>query len=95
VEAERIIARLDPESARAQYQGLLPRRAPAAAGCPLQIVASPDDAMVPPDATRRIAARQRVEPAWFPGFGHDMMREPRTAEVVGAVTTWLEGLERR
>jgi pimeloyl-ACP methyl ester carboxylesterase len=91
-EAERIVASLGPESARAQYEGLLPRRAPAAAGCPLQIVASPDDAMVPAAATRRIAARQGVEPIWFPGFGHDMMLEPRTAEVVRAVTTWLEGL---
>jgi pimeloyl-ACP methyl ester carboxylesterase len=88
-DGERVIARLGPESVRAQYEILLSPRPPQPAPCPVLVVASPDDACVPVRDVERTAERHRAAVHWFDGLGHDMMLEPRTGEVVDVVLTWL------
>lgn len=88
-DAERVMARLDPESFVAQYQVLVAHRKPTPAVCPVLMLASPDDVLVSPGEITRKAARHNADVQWFPGLGHDLMLEPRTVEVVSALVDWL------
>lgn len=88
-EAERVIARLDPESCVAQYQVLVAHRRPTPAPCPALMLASRDDVLISPRDISRKAARHGADVRWFTGLGHDLMLEPRGEDVVDALVEWL------
>jgi pimeloyl-ACP methyl ester carboxylesterase len=75
-EAAALMARIGGESAVAQIQITMPRRAPARAPCPVLLVGTPDDTVVPADDVERCADEQGTRVHWFPGLGHDIMLEP-------------------
>jgi pimeloyl-ACP methyl ester carboxylesterase len=89
-DAERVMARLGPESALAQYQVLFVHKPPVPAACPTLVLASPDDAVVAPSEITRTAERYNAEVRWFPGLGHDLMLEARSSELLTALLDWLD-----
>jgi acylglycerol lipase len=62
---------------------------------PALVVASPDDALSDPEATRRFLARApagRAEAEWYPGLYHELFNETEAARtrVFARVEQWLE-----
>jgi len=88
-EASRHLARLDGESPWVQYLTLLPHR-PRPARCPVLVVGSPDDRLVPPQDVAETARHYDTTPVWFPGMGHDLMLDARWAEPLETILGWIE-----
>jgi alpha-beta hydrolase superfamily lysophospholipase len=62
---------------------------------PALVVASPDDALSDPEATRRVLATfppGRVEAEWYPGLYHELFNEIEKERVFSRVERWLERL---
>jgi len=60
---------------------------------PALFLASPDDALADPAATRRflaVAPAARVEAEWYPGLYHELFNEIEKARVFARVEQWLE-----
>ena len=89
-EADAVVGRLCPESALAQFQITAPRRPLPRAGCPVLVLATPDDRVIPAAYVARTAAVQGVEVDWFPGLAHDVMLEPGGDAALARLEQWLE-----
>jgi acylglycerol lipase len=60
---------------------------------PALVVATPDDFLAWPEATRRFLAAvpaARVEAEWYPGLYHELFNEIEKARVFARVEQWLE-----
>jgi acylglycerol lipase len=60
---------------------------------PALVLASPDDTLVDPEATRRFLAAAppaRVEAEWYPGLYHELFNETEKPRVFARVERWLE-----
>jgi pimeloyl-ACP methyl ester carboxylesterase len=88
-DAEAIMARIGLESALAQYQITMPRRAPRRAPCPRLLLSTPDDRVVPVADIERCAVLQETPARWFQGLGHDIMLEPRGRDALELLAQWI------
>lgn len=61
---------------------------------PTLVLASPDDSLADPEATRRFlaAAPERVEAEWFPGLYHELFNELEKPRVFARLEQWLARL---
>jgi pimeloyl-ACP methyl ester carboxylesterase len=91
-EAAEIMARLGGESAVAQIEITMPRRTPARANCPVLLLATPEDTVVPPDEAERCAEAQGTRVHWFPGLGHNIMNEPRGDAAAAMVADFVANI---
>lgn len=87
--ARRHLDRLGGESPIVQWELTLPRRMPRIES-PVQILATPDDTLIPVGDVRRLGRALDAEPVWFEGMGHDLMLDARWREPLDAMTAWLE-----
>ena len=65
---------------------------------PALVMASGDDRLVDPEATRRFAleaAPERVDFVWWDGFFHEMLNDVGREQVLARIVTWLESPLRR
>jgi pimeloyl-ACP methyl ester carboxylesterase len=89
-EARRHTDRCHGESAIVQYQLLFHRPArPPLGAPPVLVLATPDDALVPPTGIRATAARYGATLEEFPGMGHDLMLDARWREPLDAMLAWV------
>ncbi len=89
-EADAVVARLGGESALAQFQITAQRRPPPRAGCPVLVLATPDDRIIPPAYVARTAGFQGVPVNWYPGLQHDVILEPGGDTALAALGDWLD-----
>lgn len=64
---------------------------------PALVLASPDDALADPEATRAFLAKAPpgwVEAVWYPGLYHELFNETEKERVFAQVERWLEWLLR-
>ncbi len=83
--------RTQTESPLVQWELLLRRRI-GPVRCPVMVVGTPGDRLVRPADVRRTAAAYGVEPAWFPGMGHDVMLDRGWERVLDAVLAFAGDL---
>jgi acylglycerol lipase len=65
---------------------------------PALVLASPDDVLADPQATRevlRVLPPARVEAEWFPGLYHELFNEIEKERVFERIERWLEALPAR
>jgi pimeloyl-ACP methyl ester carboxylesterase len=86
--AQRIAARLTPESPLAQYEIFLSPR-PGAAKAPVLVIGAGGDALVPVSESVRTARAYGTRAHIFRGLGHDPMLERRWRQPLDLMLEWL------
>ena len=81
--------RLQEESARTGFDGLLNLPRPKRVTTTLLVLGAHSDGAVTPKEVRATARAYRTEAEFFPNIGHDMMLEPGWAAVAERIHTWL------
>lgn len=59
-------------------------------GCPVLVVTSDEDRLIPPRVAQRVAARYRAPVFMARGHGHLMLQEPGWKETASFIAGWLE-----
>lgn len=88
------MARLEGASPLVQWELTLSRRL-SRVNAPVQILATPEDRVIPAAGVKKLARALGVEPVWFPGMAHDMMLDARWLEPLDAMERWLDDLTSR
>ena len=68
------------------------RAAASSLPVPALVMASGDDRLVDPEATRRFALEatpERVDFVWWDGFYHEMLNDVGREQVLARIVTWL------
>lgn len=85
----RYAARLQEESARSGFDGLVKLPRPDRVTAPVLVLGALDDGAVTPGEVHATARAYRTEPVFFDGMGHNMMLEPGWRAVAERIDDWL------